>query len=164
MKSLALTLPAAHGLQGLQGLQALAAHGLQGLQGLQAFFAAQGLQGLQALAAHGLQGLQGLQAFFTAHGLQGLQGLQAFLVAQGLQGLHAWATITPRPTAQGLAVLAATATSVGIEIVTRPPTMAAHNGLRLKCPGIRNVFMILSIGASPTPTVGTSSASDARGR
>ncbi len=78
-KSAALIPPAAHGLQGLQGLQALAAHGLHGLQAL----AAQGLHGLQAFAAQGLHGLQALAA-------QGLHGLQA-LAAQGLHGLHALA-------------------------------------------------------------------------
>ncbi len=89
-KSAALIPPAAHGLQGLHGLQALAAHGLHGLQALAAHglhglhaLAAQGLHGLQALAAQGLHGLQALAA-------QGLHGLQA-LAAQGLHGLHALA-------------------------------------------------------------------------
>jgi hypothetical protein len=147
-KSLALTLTAPHGLQ---GLHALAAHGLHGLQGLQAFFTAQGLQGLQ-----------GLQAFFAAHGLQGLQAPQAFLVAQGLQGLHAAATITPRLAAHGFAALCATATIAGVEIVTRPPMMAAHNGLRLKWPGIRNVFMPFSNDAPATPAICFSAANGAR--
>jgi hypothetical protein len=160
-KSLALTLPAPHGLQ---GLQALAAHGLQGLQGLQAL-AAHGLHGLQAFfAAHGLQGLQGLQAFFTAQGLQGLQGLQAFLVAQGLQGLHAVATIRPRLAAQGLAVLAAIATSVGVETVTRPPTMAAHKGLRLKQLGIDNILIVFSVGGFATLSASSSTANSAQPR
>jgi hypothetical protein len=120
-KSFALTFLAAHGLQGLQ-----ARFGAQGLHGPQARLAAQGLQGLQALAA--AQGLHGLHAFF--------------LVAQGLQ---AWASTVLRLAAQGLAVLAARATSVGAETVTSPLKTAAHSGLRLRWLGIRGVFMLLSM-------------------
>ena len=45
-----------------------AAHGLQGLQGLQPVLAAHGLHPLLA-ALQGLQGLQPLQPFLAAHGL-----------------------------------------------------------------------------------------------
>ena len=61
---------AAQGLHGLQGFIFfffLAAHGLQGLHGLQVFLAAHGLHGF--LAAQGLHGLQGLHGFLAAHGL-----------------------------------------------------------------------------------------------
>ncbi|HSS65489.1 MAG TPA: hypothetical protein VLS27_13725 [Gammaproteobacteria bacterium] len=108
------------------------------------FFAAHGLQGLQGLQARLLaQGLHGLHAFLFA--AQGLQGLHARLVAQGLQGLQACASTLLRLAAQGFAVLAATATSVGTETVTSPLNTAAHNGFRLRWLEIRGVFMLLSI-------------------
>jgi hypothetical protein len=131
-KSFALTLAAQglHGLHGLQGLQArFVAQGLHGLQGLQAFLAAQGLHGLHPF-------------FFTA---QGLQGPQALLVTHGLQGLQAFARTVLRLAAQGFAVLAATATIVGTEMLTTPLKIAAHSGFRLRWLGVRGVFILLSI-------------------
>ena len=110
---------AAHGLQGLQGLQAFAAHGLQGLQA----FAAHGLQGLQAFAAHGLQGLQA----FAAHGLQ---GLQAF-AAQGLHGLHglqAATTSFAASTALSLVVLSQPASARLVAV--RPAAIERYKGFR----------------------------------
>ncbi|HEY5700555.1 MAG TPA: hypothetical protein VIT83_00530 [Gammaproteobacteria bacterium] len=114
----------------------------QGLQGLNAFFTAQGLQGLHAFLT--AQGLHGLQAFFTA---QGLHGLQAFFVEHGLHGLVAWATAIPRLAAQGLAVLAVTASRDGAVMPTMPPRMAAHSGFRLTGTAFRIVFMFFSRAA-----------------